>query len=54
MTGYAPPCPPAPRLSRQLTRYLQFRQHGHARADAATAAGIPIPEAELVDKDMGL
>lgn len=54
MSGYPPPGPPQPKQSVQLTRYLQFRQHGHQRAEAATAAGIPIGEAELVDKELAL
>ena len=54
MSGYPPPGPPAPPASAQLARYLQFRGHGHGRADAAAVSGIPLLEAALIDKDMGL
>lgn len=54
MSGYAPPGPREAKPSVQMARYLQFRRHGHPRAEAATAAGIPIGEAELVDKELAL
>lgn len=35
----------------QARRYAQAREFGHGRADSAAYAGIPLGEAELIDRD---
>lgn len=38
----------------QLRDYLRARRHGHDRFSSAEYAGLPVQEAELIDREEGL